>query len=953
MELIRKYAPHTKRIRFSVNGLYRNELLAKRLEKNLSLKSGILSVTASPMTGNIIISFDSSLKAEDIKKEIYKIKFNIRDTKDNFPVKQQAQYPWHIMTKKQIEKVLNTDIDSGLSTVEAKKRLNTYGLNQLISGNKPSFFKMMLNQVNNYLFKILLFAGGISFLIGDVADSIVIISIVVIESSLGVLQEYNAEKSLESLHKLTSPRSSVLRDGKISLLSSSELVPGDVVIVNPGDIVPADARIVECKNLEADESCLTGESHPSSKHDLVILKDDIPLAERKNMAYMGTSITKGYGKLIIVSTGMSTEIGKIAKMLNEERNALSPLNKSLDVLGKNITVAIVTISFSIFLSGIIRGKSFSQMLGIGISLAIGAIPEGLSTIVTIALAYGVQRMAKRNAIVRKLNSVETLGVANVICTDKTGTLTKNEMTVKEIRTLDKVWTVSGIGYSPLGSFYRDNVKINPKDDEDLYSILQYGAMCCNAKLIKKGNDWTVSGDPTEGAIIVAASKAGIESEEYEKIDEIPFDSSNKFMTVVVDAVSYKLVISKGAPDVILNKCSYFLRSGKAIKLGKINKNKIIKQNDEMSNKALRVLAVSYKILNDEDNNVDSDFIFAGLIGMEDPPKDEVSQTIEECLRSGINVVMITGDQKNTAMSIGKRIGLLKDKKAISGQELDKMDDDELINLIDDVNIFYRTSPHHKLKIVRALRKKGYIVAMTGDGINDAPAVKEANIGIAMGKGGTDVTRNASDITLADDNFTTIVIAIKEGRGINENIKKFLRYVLSGNVGEIIALAMASMTGMEMPLTSSQILSINLVTEGIPALALGVEPSSLKLKKNENAQLLDSKLYNYILKRGSLIGFTTLFAFKYGEAFRNPAIAKTMAYLNLVMAQMFNVFDARRTEMATPISQNKLLVPSVAVSIATLLATIYVNPIANIFGNARLSLMDWLIVLVSSGIISRI
>jgi len=953
MELIRKYAPHTKRIRFSVSGLYRNELLAKRLEKKLSLKSGILSVTASPMTGNIIITFDESLKVEDIKKEIYKIKFNIRDTKDNFPIKQQAQYPWHIMTKKQIEKVLNTDIDSGLSTVEAKKRLNTYGLNQLINGNKPSFFRMMLNQVNNYLFKILLFAGGISFLIGDVADSIVIISIVVIESSLGVLQEYNAEKSLESLHKLTSPRSSVLRDGKISLLSSSELVPGDVVIVNPGDIVPADARIVECKNLETDESCLTGESHPSSKHDLVILKDDIPLAERKNMAYLGTSITKGYGKLIVVSTGMSTEIGKIAKMLNEERNTSSPLNKSLEILGKNITIAIIAISFSIFLSGIIRGKSFSQMLGIGISLAIGAIPEGLSTIVTIALAYGVQRMAKRNAIVRKLNSVETLGVANVICTDKTGTLTKNEMTVKEIRTLDKVWTISGIGYTPIGSFYRDNVKINPKDDKDLYSILQYSAMCCNSKLIKKGNDWAVSGDPTEGAIIVAASKAGIESKEYERIDEIPFDSSSKFMTVVIDAVSCKLAISKGAPDVILNKCSYFLRAGKAIKLGKINKNKLIKHNNEMSNKALRVLAVSYKILNDEDNNVDSDFIFAGLIGMEDPPKDEVKNTIEECLKNGINVVMITGDQKNTAMSIGERIGLLKDKKAISGQELDKMNDNELINLIDDVNIFYRTSPHHKLKIVRALRKKGYIVAMTGDGINDAPAVKEANIGIAMGKGGTDVTRNASDITLADDNFTTIVMAIKEGRGINENIKKFLRYVLSGNVGEIIALAMASMTGMDMPLTSSQILSINLVTEGIPALALGVEPSALKLKKNENTQLLDNKLYNYILTRGSLIGFTTLFAFKYGETFRNPVIAKTMAYSNLVMAQMFNVFDARRAEMPTPISQNKLLLPSVTISIATLLATIYINPIANIFGNAKLNLMDWFIVLVSSGLISRI
>lgn len=941
------------RIRIKIPEIYRNELYAKKLEKSLSLIGGIHYVKANCITSNIIIVYNSSkIDITYIKKEIFKIKYNIKDIVSH--AKEQNTLPWHVMTEKQIEKTLKTDINKGLTSFEARNRLLTYGPNQLVKNAKPSLIRVFLNQLNNYMFKILLFASGISFLIGGTADAIVIASIVVIESSLGVLQEYKAEKTLESLKKLTATTATVIRNGSKLNINSLELVPGDIVCLESGNIVPADGRIIVCTEFEVDESNLTGESVPSCKHPFVMLMENVSIADMKNMVFAGSNVVKGYARVIITGTGMSTQIGQVAKMLDSNNKALSPLKMSLETLGKNITVAIIAISTGIIISGIVRGKAIGEMLSIGLSLAIGAIPEGISTIVTIALAYSVQRMSTKNAIVRKLNSIETLGLTNIICTDKTGTLTKNEMTVKEIRSVNKIWHVTGTGYEPYGEFFRDDMPINPLYDNDLTIILQIGAMCNNSKLVYSENKWNIIGDPTEGALVTAAKKAGIDIDgSYFRIREVPFDSTKKTMTVLVNTPKGKIATVKGAPDAIIKKCTKYLKGGEIYCLNEFDINTILKHNDEMSNKALRVLAVAYKIFEDLDSDIENGLIFAGLIGIEDPPREKVRDAIEECLNSGIDVVMITGDQKNTALSLAHKVGLLGNKKAISGDELDHMSDEELKNSIDGIRIFYRTTPKHKLRIVKAFKEKGFIVTMTGDGINDAPAVKEANVGIAMGKSGTDVTREASDITITDDNFTTIVMAVKEGQNLSGNIKKFLRYVLSGNVGEIIVLASSAITGMPMPLTSSQILSINLVTEGIPALSLGLEPSSTSLSTNAKKAFLDEKLYKCIITRGSLIGLTTLGVFKYALFKGNLNYAKTMAYSNLIMCQMFNVFDSRRTNGYNIQPYNKMLVPSVVISVIFLITTIYLGPISSVFGTFPLSLSDWGIILLSSGVLSRI
>lgn len=734
--------------------------------------------------------------------------------------------------------------NEGLTNQEAERRLVEFGPNELQAGKQVSPLQIFIGQFKSILIIILFFATIFSAVIGEIIDAIIILAIVIASAGLGFFQEYRAERALEALKKMLSPTITVLRDGKENRLDSSKLVPGDVIVLEAGDKIPADARLFKIANLNVDESSLTGESIPVTKN-LDSLSVDTYVADRKNMVYSGTTVTYGRARAFVTSTGMRTEFGKIAKEVTTTTKEKTPLEIRTESIGKWLGVLCVGACLVVVVFGILREYlitgfvSTEFLIGLvmfGVALAVAAVPEALPAIVTGTLAIGMNEMAKRNALIRRMPAVETLGSTTVICSDKTGTLTKGEMTVRQLYLNNQSIDVTGVGYEPKGHLKINEIKVD--SHQRIFSLWGMASILCNDASLEKareGGNWHIIGDPTEGALIVAAEKAGFGQddirEKYPRINELPFSSERKCMSTIHQSKGKKLVFTKGAPEVILERCSSIHENGTPQRLLLDKKRQIHEINEKMAAQALRVLAVAYKEIPDSTNDFDektleSDLIFLGLIGMIDPPRAEAKIAIKRAKQVGMKSIMITGDHKLTAVAIATEMGIYEDGNiAMTGDELERISDEELESMITIVTVYARVSPLHKLKIVKAWKKRGEVVAMTGDGVNDAPAVKNADIGIAMGITGTEVTKEASDMVLADDNFATIVSAIEEGRIIYDNIKQYLTYLLESNIVELIVIGGGVLAGLPLPLLAAQILWVNLITDGPPALALGVTPPS--------------------------------------------------------------------------------------------------------------------------------
>ncbi|MDO8578905.1 MAG: HAD-IC family P-type ATPase [Dehalococcoidales bacterium] len=690
---------------------------------------------------------------------------------------------WYKLDVPEVISGLNTGRD-GLKSQEAKRRFAEFGPNELVEKHKISPWAIFFEQFKNFLIIILLIAAVLSAFLGEVADAIVIFVIVVFAAGLGFIQEYRAERAMDALKRMASPLATVIREGKEIELPSRELVPGDIILLQTGDSIPADSRVIEAVNLKLSEAALTGESEPVEKN-IVPLPDASAVGDRKNMVYMGTSVAYGRGTGVVTSTGMATEFGKIAAMLQDVEEEKTPLQVNLDKVGKWIAIAALSLTFALAVVGVFRGHSLIEMFIWAVSLAVAAVPEALPAVVTISLAIGVQRMVKRHALVRKLPAVETLGCTTVICSDKTGTLTQDQMTVRKIYTDGNSMEVSGVGYEPKGNFLLEGKAIEALKNANVEMLLRIGDLCNDSHLVLEEEEkrWLIKGDPTEGALLVAAAKAGLVHEEerrrYPRVSEIPFSSETKMMTTVhrVDG-SRHVAYSKGAPEIILEHCQNVYQSGQVIALAMPEKEKLLGAAQSMASEGLRVLGLAYKPIAKEGEAVDRELIFVGMVGMIDPPRPEVKEAIKVCKAAGIKSVMITGDHKLTAMAIARELGLFNNGLALTGAELDNLNEKEFEDVVEKVEVYARVSPAHKLRVVEALAKKGHVVAMTGDGVNDAPALKKADIGIAMGISGTDVSKEAADMVLTDDNFASIVAAVEEGRGLYDNIKKYLMYLLS-------------------------------------------------------------------------------------------------------------------------------------------------------------------------------
>jgi len=827
---------------------------------------------------------------------------------------------YYKLNLKEIYSNLNSS-EEGLTNIIARSNLEKQGLNEIEVKSNISAFKIFISQFKSFIIYILIFAVIISLLIHEYIDAIIIILILILNSVIGFFQEFNAEKSLDALKKLVTVNSKVYRDNNLIELDSKYLVIGDIIFLEAGDKVPADCRIIEASKLKVIESSLTGESLPVSKISTPILKE-VNISDQKNMLFSSTTISEGSVKAIIVATAMDTEIGKITKLITSVEKIQTPLQKKLDSFGKKIAILVILISIFVFTLAFIQEylkngfttKALLDVAMVSISLAVAAVPTALPAVVTIALAIGVKRLLKKKALVRNLSSVETLGSCNIICTDKTGTLTKNEMTVRSGWTINNKFSFGGVGYNPQGEI---KGKINNL-------LLEIGLICNNASLFKKENLWQISGDPTEAALIVSAKKAKI-SNKTKRIDELPFDSDRKLMSVLIkDNLDKKYIYTKGATDNILKKSTHILINGKPEKLTKEYKKLIQKQNDLYSSKALRVLSFAYKKtkINKLDFSDENNLIFVGLQAMIDPPRPEVIESIKKTKKAGIRVIMITGDYKETAKAIGKEIGI--EGEVLTGEEIDFLDEINLERrLLNNTNIFARVIPEHKQKIVKLLQKNNFIVAMTGDGVNDAPALKAADIGIAVGSG-TDVAKEASDFILLEDSFSNIVDAIEEGRGIYDNIQKSIMLLLSGNIGEVLIIFLAVIFGMNLPLTAILLLWINLITDGAPALAFSVDPYSKsimnKKPKKQNTSILPKKnlfLISYLGIIGSVIG---LILFRYFEIV-NLVLAQTIIFNFIVLYELLLVFIIRE-EFGVNFFSNLWLWGSIFFSVVLQLIILY-------------------------------
>jgi Ca2+-transporting ATPase len=882
------------------------------------------------------------------------------------------------MEKKELLESLKVT-ENGLTTEEAERRLNEFGPNELVEKKKVSPLQIFLGQFKDIFVIMLLFAMAVSLIIaltrdaGEFVDAATIGAIIFLNAVVGFVQEYRSEKAMEAMKQLTAPKARVLRDGKEQLIPSREVVPGDVVLLEAGDRIPADARLIEVVDMKTDEAILTGESTAVDKKDIV-LGPKTAVADRKNSLFMATHLTYGRGKAIITATGMKTEFGKVAEMVQSVEQTETPLKQKLTKFAKKLGIIIIFVSAAIFalelyeIFAIGGGGSFEHILNqlieafeVAIALAVSAVPEGLPAVVTVSLALGARELAKRKALIRKLSSAETLGATDIICSDKTGTLTKGEMTVRKIYVSEKMIDVTGAGYEPKGDFVLEDVTVNAKDDFDLTLMLKASALCSNATY----DGTKVLGDTTEGALIVAAAKAGIEKQhldsKHSRLHEVPFTSERKRMTTVHRSPEGEaFVYVKGAVEMLLDRSTRILKNGKAVNLTKTDREQILKTNEELANQALRVLAIAYKDLptvksEHDAEELESDLIFIGLAGMIDPPRDEAKGAIELCRKAGIKTVMITGDHKLTAVAIAKELGIMEGDLVLTGAELDKTSDEEFDKVVEDISVYARVSPEHKLRIVSALKKKGHIVAMTGDGVNDAPALKKADIGIAMGITGTDVTREAADMVLADDNFATIVTAVEGGRAIYDNIRKFSFFLLRSNFDELLVIGvfalMSPFIGGEeliLPLSPAMILWINLVTDGGPALALSMDPPQedlMSLKpRNPNEGILHGRFASILATFVTqFIGTGVLFAVAYFVWGRPLEEAQTMAFIQATLQELLVVWNCRsETKSAFRLSftSNKfLLIAVVGSGIVTMLV-----PFTGLLGTVPLDLMDWLIIL---------
>ncbi|HEY8391907.1 MAG TPA: cation-translocating P-type ATPase [Capillibacterium sp.] len=820
-------------------------------------------------------------------------------------------HEWWQMTPEELATRLRTNLHSGLSEAESKRRLQEYGENRLEAKERLSPWKLFFSEFADFMVLVLFAAVTISVALGEWYDAVTILAIIFLNSLLGFVQEYRAERSLEALRELSAPQARVVREGQERTVPAAQVTPGDLVLVEAGSRVPADLRLVDVKNLEADESPLTGESVPVPKETEAAASSSLELGDRKNMLFAGTTVTRGRGKGVAVATGMKTELGKIAGMLAGSQAGPTPLQQRLDHLGKILVLICLGICLAVGLVGLARGENFRLMFLSAVSLAVAAIPEGLPAIVTIALALGVQRMIKRSVIIRRLPAVETLGCATVICSDKTGTLTQNQMMVTSCYFSGEELEVTGNGYTPAGTFFWRGAPVQPlagtggfPDPQGLKMLLAAGFYCNNAELRREPatQQWQLTGDPTEGALLVLGLKAGLKRGGVKRLAEIDFTSERKRMGVLVEEEGRRFLYLKGAPDVLLERSSRIRWAGRVIPLQSREKEKISQAMEAMARRSLRVLALAYRplpptavMLREAD---EEDLIFLGLVGIKDPVRPGVKEAIGRCRRAGIRTVMITGDFPVTARAIGQELGLLRrNGLVLTGKELDRLSQAELGKIVGRVDIFARVNPCHKLRIVKALKEQGEVVTMTGDGVNDAPAVKEADIGIAMGISGTDVTKEASAMVITDDNFTSIVAAIEEGRGIYSNIRKFIRYLLGCNIGEILTMFLAIVTGNPFPLLPIQILWINLVTDGLPAIALGVEPVEKELM-NEPPRPPKEGIFSRglgckVLIQGVSIALITMGIFRF--ALQNGAdlvTARTMAFSTLVFSQLSYVFACR-------------------------------------------------------------
>jgi len=871
------------------------------------------------------------------------------------------------MHDKKIEEVfkeLNTNKD-GLTEKEAQARLKKYGYNEIKEAKKISPLIIFFRQFQSIVIYILIFALIISIFLGETVDAIVIGAIVVANAILGFVQEYKAEKSIEALKKLASLKATVLRDGKEKDIDAKFLVPGDIVKLETGDKIPADCRIYELINLQTLEAPLTGESTPVKK-ELKILAEKTPLADRINMSFSGTIVTSGKGRAIVTFTGMQTEIGKIAKLIEGVETQQTPLQKKLNALGKRIGVAVIIISIIVFLAQLLKDpvvlghltsfefleflKGSREFFLTAIALAVAAIPEGLPAVVTIGLAIGIKRMVKRNALNRKLPSVETLGSTTVICTDKTGTLTKNEMTVRKIYTNGKIIDVTGSGYETKGQFLFNNKKIDPKE---LGLLLRIGSLNNDASFDKKN----VVGDPTEAALLVSAAKSGIDYEQirkkYSRKDEIPFTSERKIMTTMHNIDSSLVAYVKGAPEVVLKLCNSIYENGKIKKLTEKRKKEILEINTNFADNALRVLGFAFKTVLDK-KRAEKNLIFVGLQAMIDPPREEVKIAIQKCKKAGIKIVIITGDHEITAKSVAREIGI--EGRSITGADLEKMKDKDLEKQVEDIVIYARVNPEHKIKIVNALKKKGHVAAMTGDGVNDAPALKKADIGISMGITGTDVAKEASDMILLDDNFASIVNAVEEGRGVYDNIRKYFSYLISGNIGEVLIIFLSIIFGWPLPMTATQILLINLVTDGLPAVALSsdpYEPNAMSRKPRKQKETIYHDLKPFLIYYPAALIIVALSVFYYFNFFKNNLIqAQTAVFLTVAMFELYQAFACRSTiypAIKVGLFKNKWLILAVLSSFIFVVLSVFVPSFGSYLDMVPITLAEFLVIVALSSI----
>jgi Ca2+-transporting ATPase len=875
---------------------------------------------------------------------------------------------WHMKTA-EVAAALGTDLKSGLAPEKAKELLGRYGPNQLQEKKGRGPFRIFLEQFADLIIWVLIGAAVVSGFLKEWVDALAILAIVILNAILGLIQEYRAEKSLAALKKLSAPSAKAVRAGAAAVIPAQELVPGDLIELEAGDHIPADARVVgHTSNFAVQEASLTGESTPVLKTDLVLDEGDVPLADRANIVYLGTSVVAGKARAVVVETGMQTELGQIAGLIQATKKETTPLQRKLEQFGKWLVYLCFGLVAAVFLLELVRGGELINVFLTSVTLAVAAIPEGLPAVVTIALALGVQRMVKRHVLIRKLPSVESLGCATVICSDKTGTLTKNEMTVQVVWTARDRFEVTGTGYAPQGEFQVEGRAVDPQRYPDLIRCLTSGILCNNAQLEVTDGEVRTFGDPTELAILSAAAKAGLwkqaEEAAWELIEEIPFDSERKKMTVVRRAEDAYVIFTKGAPDLLLADCSTIVEGGAVRAMTDGDRQAIQRATDVLSGRALRVLAVAYRDLEEEPHAFEAavlerELTFSGLVAMIDPPRPEAKEAVEKCRTSGIRSVMITGDHKNTAVAIARDLGIFGAYSlALTGEELDRLPEESYEGVLERVPVYARVSPEHKLRAVRAWRRRGEIVAMTGDGVNDAPAVKEADIGVAMGITGTDVTKEVSDMVITDDNFASIVAAVEEGRGIYDNIQKFIHFLLSCNFGEILVMFTASLLALPVPLLPIQILWVNLVTDGLPALALGVDPVTRDVMKRPprrpDEPVIGGGRIRLILLQGAFIALCSLGAFLFVLKVEDEGVvrARTAALAVLACSQLFHAFNCRSQQeslFSLGIMTNAKLVLAALSSFVLQMAVIYVPFLQPVFKTEALGPLDLGIILVFSSL----